>query len=742
MRLFALLLLAVGAVPFAPAQDPWVEPELSPVPEEEPPIRPLPAPSLEELEPLVLVGTKLDSTISQAMASVGRLDGDRLDTAEIRDLNGAYRLLANVRAPQFVDGGFVIRGINSEAPDAENISGDQTPLSTIYVDGVALTQQAARRGPTGVWDVESVEVYRGPQSTVQGKNALAGSVVIQTKDPVFFLEGASRVTYGNFSRQEIATMLNLPVSDFLALRLTYERSERRGFVDYPNLVDFSKFEDFRSANFEQYRGKVLLEPEGGRFRSVLTFAYSDSSPALSDVFGPNAPVPFRDPAIEPVEDFFDRDWLNDSGATQMRDLVTRSFSLDAQYEINDHLRLNLLSTYIDTSLGVRTINDDFLRTDEEREFTQEVRANWENDWSKAVLGVFSSDLSVESTQNAIERTRTNQAIFGEAEVRVWAGLHLIGGGRLFEESVDFESTPLGVTNTARSDESGALPKVGARYDFAPEHTLGFTFQNGYQSGGSGIDGTEVYEFDPSSTDHYEVAYRLALFDQRVRLAANAFYADWTDQQVVLRTFDLTTFSPSERVINAAESQMWGGEVEISIEPIENLTLFASLGFLATQYQEFRFEIDPAITQFLPLPGELDYQGYDFPESPPFNGSVGFSWKPAKGFFLAGDASYTESYYSPVLFASTSATGLNLPIQVPQNDLVKVPSFLTVNLSCGYQAENWTLSFFVENLLEKDYLIGKVPGVEFSFFEGVSFQDDFLATVGPPRTYGIALEVRF
>lgn len=111
--------------------------------------------------------------------------------------------------------------MNSEAPDAENISGDQAPLSSIYVDGVALTPQSARRGPTRAWDLATIDVLRGPQSTLRGKNSLAGAVIIETKDPVFEHEGAYRATFGSHAMQEHAAMLNLAVTNEFALRFTF-----------------------------------------------------------------------------------------------------------------------------------------------------------------------------------------------------------------------------------------------------------------------------------------------------------------------------------------------------------------------------------------------------------------------------------------------------------------------------------------------------------------------------------------
>ena len=233
--------------------------------------------NIDILEEVIVYGSKLDETPVEVTDSVARVSGDRLDQKQLRSAGDVFRLLGNVRAPQFSDGGFVIRGINSQSPDAENISGQQAPLSSIFVDGVALTQQASFRGPQGLWDVESLEVFRGPQSTLQGKNSLAGAVVLKTKDPEFTRGGSLRTTYGEYNQKEVALMLNAPLSDEWAVRFTYENRERDSFVDAPNLRQFQRYEDFNTSTSRQFRAKLLFEPATIPLRSLFTYSYSDIS---------------------------------------------------------------------------------------------------------------------------------------------------------------------------------------------------------------------------------------------------------------------------------------------------------------------------------------------------------------------------------------------------------------------------------------------------------------------------------
>jgi len=683
---------------------------------------------VEVLDELVVYGSKLGETVNETTDSVGKVDAERLEKSDVRTAGDAFRLLGNVRAPQFADGGIVIRGINSQAPDAENISGQQAPLSSIFVDGVALTQQSSFRGPMGLWDVESLEVFRGPQSTLQGKNSLAGAVVIKTRDPDFDWGGAVRGTYGEFNQRELALMLNMPLSDEWALRFTYENRERDSFVDAPNLRAFSRFDDFNTSVSEQFRAKLLFEPENSSLRSLLTYGYSDVRPTNSDVFGPNAD--------SSVNDFFDRLWLSSSSQQQIRETQTQILSWENTLELSDTLKLTSLSTFIDTELKVGRINGDLVRDEGQRDITQEVRLNWDDDWGRAVLGVYGSLQDADSTLNRIDSRRVNMALFGQFDYALTDSLYLIVGGRLNYDEFEFENVfrPEGIG----TDDLRLLPKVGVRYEFDDSHSIGIVAQQGYRSGGSGIqlDGSS-FVFDPSLTNNLELSWRGSFLDDKLTVSANVFYTDWSDQQVTVRNVDLTTFEADERVINAADSSLYGGELELTYEATDSLTFRGSLGLLSTSYDDFSFRVDapPGI------PGTLDFGGYDFPESPTLNFSLGANYEHECGFFVAADLVYSSSYYSPVLFAPVASGAGSVSVQVPQDSAVEIDPSLVFNLSLGYQADDWRFTVFAQNLFGEDAIVGQIPQAV-NGANGPEFRDDFLATLGPPRFFGASLEFTF
>jgi len=130
-----------------------------------------PAAQQQKLEDVVVYGARTSDSLLDTQASVGVLTSESIVEKDIQNLRDAFRLFGNVMDSDWVDAGFVIRGVSSEG-----LTPGGAPLATIYVDGAAQTVQGARRGLRGLWDVSQVEIYRGPQSTLSGRAALAGAI--------------------------------------------------------------------------------------------------------------------------------------------------------------------------------------------------------------------------------------------------------------------------------------------------------------------------------------------------------------------------------------------------------------------------------------------------------------------------------------------------------------------------------------------------------------------------------------
>ena len=144
--------------------------------------------AVHELESFLVLGEKFTRSWEDTLASVSLFGGRGLHDRAAQDLESAFGLMPNVRDADFLDSGFIIRGINSEG-----IGGPAgSPMATLYIDGVPQTQNGLRRGALALWDLKQVEVLRGPQSVLSGRNALAGAIRLETHDPEFATRAAAR----------------------------------------------------------------------------------------------------------------------------------------------------------------------------------------------------------------------------------------------------------------------------------------------------------------------------------------------------------------------------------------------------------------------------------------------------------------------------------------------------------------------------------------------------------------------
>ena len=175
------------------------------------------APELEARQDTVIVtGQKIDRSLQDTPESVAVVTQLDIQTQNINDLADAISRTANI-ATRFDDRGFSIRGISNE-----NVSGAGfSDLATIYVDGAPISRDAVRGGPLNIWDIEQIEFLRGPQSTLQGRNALAGAIVINTAEPTYDWQGRARaVVSSSEEEQRFGAAFGGPiVDDQVAFRL-------------------------------------------------------------------------------------------------------------------------------------------------------------------------------------------------------------------------------------------------------------------------------------------------------------------------------------------------------------------------------------------------------------------------------------------------------------------------------------------------------------------------------------------
>ncbi|MBA4793887.1 MAG: TonB-dependent receptor [Phenylobacterium sp.] len=228
-----------------------------------------------QVDEIIVTGEKFGRNMQETATSVGYVSAEDIETSSMISGRDVFERLVNVNTAG-ANGRFAIRGVAFD-----NITGAGFgALGTLYVDNVRMSDKSTRFGPDLLWDVQSIEVLRGAQSTLQGRNALAGAIYIKSVDPSYDWQAKGRVIASDGGGQDYAVALGGPlIADTLAFRLSAERRLSDGFLENPVLgtdkVDY--------ADDLQVRGKLLFEPTDDlTVRLAVNYADIDRRDAPSD----------------------------------------------------------------------------------------------------------------------------------------------------------------------------------------------------------------------------------------------------------------------------------------------------------------------------------------------------------------------------------------------------------------------------------------------------------------------------
>lgn len=193
-------------------------------------------PAAETLDEIVVTGQKRDQALRDVNASVAVYDGETIAELTFTDITELYQFTPNVQAPVADDGDFSIRGVNFRG---ENLSLTSN-VGSMYVDGIFQSTLGIEAGPSGIFDIQQVEIYRGVQSTIQGRNALAAAIHIRTADPTFEWSSRGRVEYAEYDTRRYGLAFSGPIlEDQVAFRASLDEYESDGFLqDIENAAVF------------------------------------------------------------------------------------------------------------------------------------------------------------------------------------------------------------------------------------------------------------------------------------------------------------------------------------------------------------------------------------------------------------------------------------------------------------------------------------------------------------------------
>ncbi|USX28520.1 TonB-dependent receptor [Oxalobacteraceae bacterium OTU3CINTB1] len=666
------------------------------------------------VEQVVISGDKLRRTEIDSSASVGARNRRQIAESGAATIEDVAAQMANVGTAE----GLSIRGVGLSGP-----TGGGGRTITVVVDGVAQDGFGQDIGGMSVWDADRFEVLRGPQSTNQGRNSLAGAVVVRTRDPSDTADFSYRASAGNQNSHRVAVAGGGAIVDqVLAGRIAFEQRRSDGGTYDPTRDD----RRFNHDDGYTLRAKLRVTPWGDRYQALITLVDEERKYGSPHVEAVSYPASAR---------------VNLSNVQRDSDNRARSAALEQTFRAGgadvtllttySHNRYTRLFDYDSTELnqGYRTGENIT------RQWTQEARANLETTLFgrplKGVAGLYYAsqhydfdDMFVVPLSYVLGLTgqcrvqavcdaqygaefinRGNQqadsirtrAVFTEFDyvidkLTVTAGLRYDAESQSrVPTSVTTGTSALARTVLARliaggvfaadgtqhlgTDTSVWLPKLGVRYALAPAWVAGLTAQRGYRTGGVNYSYQRgAKAFEPEFTNNYEASLKGAL-DNGLAVALNAYRVDWSDQQVDVGRNSLDTY-----FVNAGKSRLQGLEAEVRGRVTKNLELFGAVGVAKTRYIDF---VSP----------QGDYTGNRFPDSPRQTQSVGFSWTPG-GWTLNAN----------LVHAAGSDTG---PENIDRND-----GRTTLGAKLSYTLANGVTLFATgTNLTDRTYVVNnRIPTV--------------------------------
>ena len=654
------------------------------------------------LDEITVTGEKFERSQSSTGSSTTVVTGDQFKREA--NLLSATQLLK--RDVNILDTGLgndlpTVRGVDGSGPAVGAVAffAGSRPRLNMQIDGRTSSYNELAFGTKSLWDMKQVEIYRGAQSYAQGRNAIAGAVVMTSNDPTQEWEGAAKLNMGNHRLAQTAALISGPVvKDELAFRLSVDHQQRETAVDLPHYDPVGNPRWFKATNT---RAKLLWTPSAlPDLYSRLTFNHLNArAPQSETELQPNSP---RYTPERPV-------------------FQTRSASTiwDIGYQLSEHWKWENKLVYTHFIHDRKTTSPFNTALPPNRrgvparvdgnEFQIEPIVKYESEKYRGLFGLFyfnaKQDESVTMLNGRIARTpiTTNfndktktKAAFGEITFTPDIPFELTLSARYEQEHHQRKGKSAMFSINRDKKYNVFLPKADIAWKINDDQRLGFKVGKGYNPGGAGVTfGVPYtsYEYDAEYVWNYELYHRWTSADKRLRINSNLFYNDYKDMQLPF------TLGPNSIVIrNADKVVTYGAEINTEWQATEKLALNAGIGMLKTDIKRY------------PNSG---IEGNKLARAPSFSGKVGVNYRLLDHLEIGTNYSYNSSYYST---ADNLANG-------------KVGHYDQLDVYLAYDFKHAKITLYADNVLNsrKDILLVPRSGD---------------ITRQPERQIGLSTELRF
>ncbi len=665
------------------------------------------------IEEIVVTSRYRAEKLSDVPDSITPFTAQEIERYRIERINRVASLTPNLRFSDDQEVGvstLVIRGVR------QNRGTGQPPVS-FRIDGVSATNNLLTTQE--LFDIQSVDVLRGPQGALYGRNAIGGAVLISTRQPTADPEYGLRLSAAQGQDFTVAGSASGPVGDSGTLyRASFRFQDREGQLK--NAYLDNQYVDYKESS--AFRGRLLFKPSDS-LTVDLRGSYLDQdggsgyfmpgSEGFLPLPPPAAPILFGNPTYEIQS--------NRIGKSFVKSWET---SAKIDYDLGWGT-LTSITSYTDVDSGNDQDLDqtlfeaiDIIVIDKSETVAQELRLT-SNEQSAVhwVGGIsyFTQDrfrslattfLGTPVPPAAQDLELEDFAAFGSLSYDVTDDLELTVAFRYDEE------TPKDTTQGRSETFSELQPKASLAYRFR-EGLLGYvTVGKGFRAGGFNnlAPGSNFQPgFDKESLLSYEAGLKGTGFDGRLRAGLSLFLIDYDDQQYFL--FDQTG---TQANINVRKSEIVGGELEITALPVDTLQLNFGFGFT-----------DSEINEYEAVPGVLV----------PASAILGRKVPGAPVWTLNLALQHTKSLGSSMDLVTRLDYEHRDKTYWTLDNLDTQPAYDLTNLSLAIERERWSTRLYVDNLFDEEY-------IEWFFAARFIGLPADIAWPSKPRQFGLEYSIRF
>lgn len=581
-------------------------------------------------------------------------------------------------------------------PSIRGKSGESSGSSVgLYVDGIPVLSGTGFNDV--LLDIERVEVLKGPQGTLYGKNTQVGAVNIISKPPeeTFSAKVIGEAALGQ--TYKTSATFNIPViEDLVQMRVSGLHYERDGYLKY---VSSGNDLDHRNYNYGKINVRVTpSDPfEINLIASALAHDDGGVNMNITDRYAAMVGLPKPDP--DKVASNLEG-WNKSTSNMQVLKMgwdITSAWRLESVTSRRMY-RSHYLNDWDFSSLDLMHKEMDST----ELLYSQEVRGGYTGEYLDFMTGIymdkgenkFKETNDITGLVDEEHTTRTNSlGLFVNADLDITPKVTFSTGLRYDKDEGEYDE-PSRSRNIRESWEE-ISPRFALSYTPVQGIMVYASAAKGYLSGGFNDHAgpTHPTSYDQETLWSYETGVKTRLLDERLQLNCAVFHMDIKDYQVRIDAGPSYNYT-----VNAAKAESSGFEVETRARVTEMLTLTAGFGYTRAVFKEYQ-------------DASGDYKGNKLPYAPEYSGSMGAIFRHPEGFYAGVDITgYGETF-------------LNKENQFPRDP------YAVVDAKVGYEAESFDLYVFADNLFDEDY---SAEG----YFGGM------YRVASPPRKVGLALTYRF